>query len=346
MLDKSKAESYMQRCIHLAQKGKNGVKSNPHVGAVIVYNNKIIGEGYHMNYGSHHAEVQALNSVKKKDHSLLSQSTMYVSLEPCNHHGKTPPCVEAIIKSRLKNVVIGSKDPSPEMMGQSIEILRKNGINVMDDILSDQTDQLIRPFNANRKSIPYIIIKFAQSSDFYIAKSKERTQISNEQTSIFTHRLRSENEGILIGTNTAKIDNPSLSTRDYPGSNPLRFVLDRNETISKEIKLLTDELRTIVLTMTSSYNLNKENKEIICFNEWKLENILKAIYEKGVHSLLVEGGAKVIRWFVKEKFWHEAFIITSESLTINDGIRAPRIKGKLNKKYSFGSDSVAHIVNI
>jgi len=342
----TKDELYIQRCIDLAWLGGNNVKSNPLVGAVIVYEDQIIGEGYHQKYGNHHAEINALLSVKESDKKHLQNATIYISLEPCNHHGKTPPCVTALINSGIQKVVIGSTDPNPDMMGKSVNILRSKGIQVEVGICQKKTDFLIRKFVANMNGIPFVTIKFAQSKDFFIGQIGERIQISGEGCSIFTHKLRADNDGILIGTKTAIIDNPSLTTRDYPGKSPLRIVFDRNESIPKKSKIICDDEDALILTTKSNYQIGRPNKKIIVFENWELTHILKIIYENGVHSLLVEGGAKIIKWFIKEKLWHDAMVITSRKVSLAEGIKSPIIKGKLIKSWQIQKDFVNHIVKI
>lgn len=336
----------MQRCIDLAKKGENHVKSNPHVGAVIVHKGSIIGEGYHKKYGRDHAEVDALKSVDPSDTHLLKDSTMYVSLEPCNHFGKTPPCVNAIIESGIKKVVIGSEDPSPSMKGKSVETLRESGVDVKMGILINQTNLLLRRFEANRNGLPVVVIKYAQSKDFFISKKDEQTAISGEGTSIFTHKLRALNEAIIIGTNTAIVDNPSLTTRNYPGNNPLRIVLDRHESIPKEHHLINDENPTLIFTLKENYIVERDNKSVETLEDWDLEGLLRSIYQRGIHSVLVEGGAKVIKWFVKEGLWHDAFIVTSQETILNDGLKAPKLKGKLLKSWMIQKDQISHVANI
>ena len=339
-------EQYIQRCIDLAKKGENNVKSNPHVGAVIVHKGSIIGEGYHKQYGRDHAEVDALKSVNPSDTHLLKDSTMYVSLEPCNHFGKTPPCVNAIIESGIKKVVIGSEDPSPSMKGKSVEILRENGVDVKMGVLANQTNLLLRRFEANRNGLPFVVIKYAQSKDFFIGKKDEQVAISGDGTSIFTHRLRALNEAIFVGTNTAIVDDPSLTTRNYPGDSPLRIVLDRHESIPKAHLLINDELPTLIFTLKENYKVKRDNKSVETLDDWDLEGLLRSIYQRGIHSLLVEGGAKVIKWFVKEELWHDAFIITSQDTILNEGVRAPTLKGKLLKSWIIQKDQISHVVNI
>jgi len=340
MIDKH--QLYIKRCIDLASKGENNVKSNPQVGACLVHNDRIIGEGYHEKYGEAHAEVNAIKSVPPEHRNLISEATLYISLEPCNHHGKTPPCVQAILDHNIKNVIISALDTNPKMRGKSIEILKENGVNVQVDILKTQGQELLKRFESNLKGIPSITLKFAQSKDYFIGKKEERTSISGSIANIYTHKLRSEHEGIMIGTNTAIIDNPSLTTRLYGGSHPLRIVLDQNERIPKSHQVFTDEHPTIFITTTESYN--SLEKEAIIVTDWSLTTILSKVYEKGIHNVLVEGGRKLLQSIIKESLWDKGVVITSHHLQIKSGVRSPKLNGKIIQTINTDSDVIDTII--
>lgn len=336
-------EMYIQRCFDLAQKGGNNVKSNPLVGAVIVYNDRIIGEGYHQYYGGPHAEVNAINSVKPEDIKLLKKSTIYVSLEPCNHQGKTPPCVQAILDHNFPKVVITNLDPNPLMQGRSVEILRENGVEVVTGILYKKGSIALSRFKANLNKLPYVTLKFARSKDGYIGSKDERVLISGETSQLLTHKIRSQSDAILIGTNTAQLDNPRLNNRLYPGSSPLRVVLDKEGRLDKTLNLFTDNDPTTVLTTRTDYILKGNHKEVITLLNWELRDILEELYRLDIRSLMVEGGASLLKSFVKQKLWHEAYVIENQNLIMEAGVKAPRISGTFIKSLNFGTDNVSHI---
>lgn len=333
-------DTYMRRCFELAELGGNAVKSNPYVGSVIVHNGVIIGEGYHKEYGKNHAERNALENVPKEQRHLIPKSTIYVSLEPCNHTGKTPPCVDAILENEIKEVYISCLDPNPLMSGKSVQLLRDHGITVHTGILKDEGQKIISRFKKNLSGKPFTTIKFAQSYDRYIGKRGKSVAISGNDTQLYSHKLRSEHDAILIGTETAIVDNPKLNCRAYPGSNPIRIILDRTERIPKTHHIFQDEIKSIFLTSEVQYN--PLGKEMVIIENWDLNFILKTLYSYGICSLMVEGGAKIIKWFVQERLWDEAHVYTSQ-IAIESGIRAPRISGNLIHSIDFDNDIVHYI---
>ena len=225
-MDQSNNEIYMHRAIELATLAKANVGANPNVGAVLVYKDRIIGEGFYEKFGEAHAEVNAINSVREEEKPFIADSTLFVTLEPCNFYGKTPACSEFILKNKIKNLVIGCEDPNPKIAGSSLSYLRQKGVHIMSGILESDCRALIAPFRTNILfQRPYITIKFAQSKDFYLSKKGEQTWLSNSYSKLFSHKLRSENNAILIGTETAQIDDPELTNRLYSGNSPLRIVL-------------------------------------------------------------------------------------------------------------------------
>ncbi|MDA3615648.1 bifunctional diaminohydroxyphosphoribosylaminopyrimidine deaminase/5-amino-6-(5-phosphoribosylamino)uracil reductase RibD [Chitinophagaceae bacterium LY-5] len=322
-------EIYMRRCIELARKGLGKVAPNPMVGAVLVHNNRIIGEGYHQEYGKAHAEVNCINSVSADNKYLIADSTIYVSLEPCAHYGKTPPCADLIVASNIKKVVIGCADPFEAVNGKGIAILKNAGIDVITGVLETECKKLIKRFTTyHLGKRPYIVLKWAESNDGIIAKVNERTAISNALSNRLVHRWRSEEQAILVGTNTAIIDNPKLNSRLFPGRDPLRIVIDRQNKLDGSNHLLSDDLPTIVL----NDHLNKTNnrKQFIAVDASEsesafLEKSILKLYEAGITSILVEGGAKTLQSFIDAGLWDEARVITNATLNLQNGIDAPRL---------------------
>lgn len=316
-------EKYMHRCIQLAYNGLCTTSPNPMVGAVLVYKNHIIGEGYHIRYGDWHAEVNAIHSVKDK--TLLKKATLYVSLEPCSHFGKTPPCVDLIIKHKIPRVVIGCEDPSAKVNGKGIKKLIDSGIDVKIGILEQECRLLIKKFTIyNTLNRPYITLKWAESADKFIAGKNKHTIISTPYTSIFVHKLRAENNAILIGTNTAEIDDPTLTTRYWYGKNPIRIILDRNLRLSPSLHIFNDHIQTLIIT--TKEHLNKNNIAYITLSEnnYNISSLLKELNKRNIQSLLVEGGCKILQSFINEKLWDEIFIEKGE-LLIKEGTPSPEI---------------------
>jgi riboflavin biosynthesis protein RibD len=321
-------EKYMRRSIALAAKGRGEAKPNPMVGAVIVHKSKIIGEGYHRKYGEGHAEVNAIRSVK--DNSMLRESTMYVSLEPCSHHGKTPPCVDLIIEKGIPKVVVACLDPFPEVSGRGIKKLINAGVEVVSGTLEHEAWKLNRVFmTAHTKQRPYVILKWAQSVDGFIDKIREDTSappvvLSSPHTAQLVHKLRAETSAIMVGTNTALLDNPSLTVRSWAGNSPVRVVIDRKCRVPSNFHLLDDSIKTIVFT--ESINRNHGNTEYIQldFNSDTIQQILTILYNRNMTSLLVEGGTILHNNFIKSDLWDEIRIETSPT-AINNGVVAPDI---------------------
>ena len=316
---------YMKRCIELASKGIGKTYPNPMVGCVIVYNNKIIGEGSHEGYGCNHAEVNAINSVG--DIGLLKKSTLYVNLEPCNHYGKTPPCTKLILEKGIKNVIIGSRDPNNLVKGGGIDTLISNGCNVKYGIMKDECDSLNkRFFTFHNHKRPYIILKWAESKDGYISpKKSDRNKgeifwISNEESKKMSHYFRSQEHSILIGVQTVIDDDPELTTRLVYGNNPTRIVLDPNNRIPSNSKVLSNESETIIFSSTKNLELNVDNDIII---EFELDSILESLYKRGIQSVIVEGGAYTIQKFIDANKW-DCIRIFKSSKNLNEGLVAPK----------------------
>lgn len=317
---------YMQRCIELAQKGAGKVAPNPMVGAVLVYKGSIIGEGYHMEYGQAHAEVNCINSVAVENRQWIPSSTLYVSLEPCAHFGKTPPCSDLIIDSHIPKVVIGCRDPFEQVNGRGIEKLEKAGIEVVPGILESECMELNkRFFTFHIQKRPYVILKWAQTGDGFIAGNGEkRLLISNTHTNRLVHRWRMEEAGILVGTNTALADNPSLTNRYWDHSiQPLRMVIDRSLRLPYTLKLFDGEQKTIVFN-----NLKQEERDNLVYRQLNMNadsvpQILDYCYAQGIQSILVEGGAQLHQSFIDCGIWDEARVIVNQKLTIAEGLPAP-----------------------
>lgn len=322
-------ELYMRRCIQLARNGEPHVSPNPMVGAVIVCDGKIIGEGYHTHCGSAHAEVNAIRSVK--DQHLLKRSTIYVSLEPCSHYGKTPPCCNLIIEKQIPRVVVGCQDPFPEVSGRGIQNLRNAGKEVTVGVLEKECKQLIRKFLTHTvKKRPYITLKWAQSADGYLDICREGGSpviLSTPETSLLVHKRRSESDAIMVGTNTARLDNPSLTIRNWYGQNPVRMVIDRNLILDRKLHLFDGRTPTLVFTEkhnTSSHNLEYIN---IDFSKKILPQIMKETYNRKIQSILVEGGSELLQSFLNEGLWDECYMEMSHK-KIGYGVKAPEISDK------------------
>ena len=324
----------MQRCLELAILGIGNVSPNPMVGAVIVYNNKIIGEAYHRKYGESHAEVNAVHSVKDK--SLLKNSIMYVSLEPCSHHGKTPPCTDLIIKHQFKKVVIACKDSFSKVDGRGIKKLKEAGIEVKLGVLEEEARALnCRFFTFNEIKRPYIILKWAQTMDGFmdIIRNKytpiQPIWITNELARTSVHKFRTEEDAIMVGTNTAQKDNPKLNVRNWSGKNPVRIVLDRHLRLNKKLNLFDKSLPTIVFTEKENF-INEKNLEFIKVktNQKVLDVFLDVLYEKKIQSVIIEGGSQLHQSFIKQNLWDEARIFIGNKF-FHQGIKAPNIEGNI-----------------
>ncbi len=324
--------TFMHRCLQLARKGEGFAMPNPMVGAVIVHNGKIIGEGFHRQFGQPHAEVNAFHSVK--DESLLPESTMYVSLEPCSHYGKTPPCAELIVAKKIPRVVIATTDPNPEVAGRGIEILEKNGLEVTAGVLQEQARELNRVFFVNQlHKRPYIILKWAESKDGFMdrlrtSRDKAPAKLSNTLTQNVVHKLRTTVQGIMVGTNTALLDNPHLTARKWFGTNPTRIVVDRKGKIPTNSAIFNGEAPTIVFTecAPSRWSENSTIKFIkIDFKKDTNLQIINKLYEEKIHSVLIEGGAALLTSFIDAEMWDEAYIETSQK-TLFSGVKSPEIQ--------------------
>lgn len=342
----TKDEKYISRCIQLARNGLCNAAPNPMVGAVIVYKDRIIGEGYHIRCGEGHAEVNAIRSVK--DEALLKESTIYVSLEPCSHYGKTPPCADLIISKGIPQVVIGCVDPFSLVAGRGIRKLQDAGIQVTVGVLEKECQELIRRFiTFNTRKRPYITLKWAQSSDGFIDILREGGSpvvLSTPLTSMYVHKQRAEHKAILVGRKTALLDNPSLTTRHWYGKNPLRLVIDKELTLPSSLKLFDGSVSTCVFT-----NREKESTDAIRyirldFNRSIIPQIADYLYEQKIQSLLVEGGSQLLQSFIDSGYWDEIYVEHSRT-PLQQGVKAPLIPAGIQATYfERGGVTTAHYI--
>jgi diaminohydroxyphosphoribosylaminopyrimidine deaminase / 5-amino-6-(5-phosphoribosylamino)uracil reductase len=366
-------QQYLHRCLQLAKLGAGYTAPNPMVGAVLVYNGRIIGEGYHQRYGEAHAEVNCIALVKNENKHLISQSVLYVSLEPCSHFGKTPPCADLIIKNKIPKVIIGCRDPFKEVDGKGVEKLKAAGIEVEIGILEKECKELNKRFFAfHTQHRPYVILKWAQTADGKIASLNlhgegtfedsangkvipDRLLISNEYSNRLVHKWRSEETAILIGTNTALLDDPELTTRLWPGPSPVRLVVDMDLKLPSSLKIFNRQKRTIIFNSKvhseesewpdfPSLPENGEMKPLywqITTDTSLVHQILNALYQLKIQSVLIEGGARLLQSFIDEGVWDEARIITNCDLRISTGLASPQLPGSIKiDEYNLFSDRI------
>ncbi len=314
---------FMKRALELAALGKGSVSPNPMVGCVIVHKDKIIGEGYHQNYGEAHAEVKAIKSVA--DQRLLSESTVYVTLEPCSHYGKTPPCADLLIEKEIEKIVIASKDPFESVNGQGIQRLMDAGIETVVGVLEKEADEQNRRFmTSHQKNRPYIVLKWAQTSDGFIAKDNYDSKwISNDKSRQLVHKWRAEEDAILVGKNTALHDNPSLTVRHWSGRNPLRILLDKDLEINEDSNLYDSDADTIIFN--SKLEKEIESNRWIKLQDFSIEAILGQLQQLSVQSVIVEGGAQILNSFIKNNCWDEARVFTANQ-KFGAGIESPSME--------------------
>lgn len=318
----------MERCLQLAKMGAGFVAPNPMVGAVLVCDDLVIGEGYHQKFGEAHAEVICINSVADANRHLISKSTLYVSLEPCAHFGKTPPCADLIIEKKVPRVVIACRDTFREVDGKGIDKLIAAGIRVVTGVCETAAREVNkRFFTFHEKQRPFIILKWAQSNNNNIANADfSSVRISNDCTNRLVHKWRAEEAAIMVGTNTAFYDNPALTNRYWTGNNPVRVVIDKNLSLPRENRLFNHDGITIV------FNNQKESDDstilfrILSEGKNVLEQVMAVLFSMNISSVLVEGGAKLIQSFIEEKLWDEARVITNTDLVIENGLAAPVLK--------------------
>jgi len=329
-------EKYIKRCIEIAQNGLGTTAPNPMVGCVITHKNNIISEGFTSAYGRNHAEVNAINAVKDK--SLLKEASLYVTLEPCSHFGKTPPCSDLIIKYKIPNVIIGCTDDNPKVAGKGKTKLKAAGCNVIVGVLENDCKQHHkRFFTFHNKKRPFIILKWAETTNGFIAP-KTRIEnnpvwITNALSRQLVHKWRAEEQTILVGTNTVKQDNPSLTTRHWKGKNPIRVVIDKTFKLSKDYKVFDTSAETIVIS-----------EDTIDFNKPVAQQICNVLYKKNINSVIIEGGSQTLQTFINENLWDEARVFIGKTI-FREGTLAPKQKGRLIYENTLLNDILKIYVN-
>lgn len=340
-------ENYMNRCLQLAENGFGNVAPNPMVGSVIVHENKIIGSGYHRRYGGPHAEVHAIQSVDNKE--LLQNSTLFVNLEPCSHHGKTPPCADLIIESRIPKVVVAMRDPNPKVAGRGIEKMGAAGIEVIEGVCEKEAVFLNRRFiTFHTRNRPYIILKWAESADGFMDRRRGEVDnpginwISHPETRKLVHRWRSEEQAILVGRNTIENDNPSLTTRLVHGNSPLRIVLSSSGKISENAKILSDGNPTLIFN--ENISMKKGNVEWIKTEGELIKFLLMELFQRNISSVLIEGGGKVLSSFIEKNLWDEIRVIKSPRM-LAEGLKAPEYRSIPQSRFAYGKDEISLYYN-
>lgn len=337
-------QKYMQRCLELAQNGLGNTYSNPMVGSVIVYDNKIIGEGFHHKAGEPHAEVNAIQSVKDKN--LLKDSTLYVNLEPCSHYGKTPPCSLLIKQMKIPRVVIGCTDTFSEVSGRGIKMLMEAGVDVKVGVLEKESRELNKRFFVfHEKKRPYIILKWAETRDGFIdihrdvSDHGQPTWITNDIARVLVHKWRREEQAILVGTNTAIKDNPSLTVRDWNGNNPVRILIDRELKVPDTHHLYCGDVETHIFTQKEKENRENVVYHVIDFKCNVEEQILEVLFELNIQSVIIEGGRVVLKNFLDKGLWDEARRFVGDTFFVK-GVWAPVIVEKPCKEEYIGNSTL------
>lgn len=340
---------FIRRCLDLAIKAEGSTTPNPMVGSVVVHNGRIIGEGYHLKSGGPHAEVIAINSVSDK--SLLSHSTLYVNLEPCSHYGKTPPCADYIISEHIPRVVVGTVDTSAKVSGQGVSRLKDAGCEVITGVCEDECRRLNRRFfTFHEKKRPYITLKWAKSADGYIDINRaegsisEPTWISGKPERVLVHRWRASEEAILAGAATIRADNPRLNIREWKGRDPVKIIISRSGSIDHDSAINKTDGTLIVFTENIDAVLAKGEKVKLDDNVSVSSQVAAYLYNRGVQSLLIEGGAQILNHFISEGFWDEARIFTGDIL-FKGGVKSPDINGKVISNVRFSGSLLKVYVN-
>lgn len=336
--------AYMHRCLQLAKLGSGYVAPNPLVGALLVYENRIIGEGYHEMYGGSHAEVNCIASVKTEDQSFIASSTLYVSLEPCAHYGKTPPCSNLIIQHKIPKVVVGCRDPFPKVDGKGIEQLQNAGIEVIVGIEEETCKQLNkRFFTFQQLNRPFVVLKWAQSSNLKInAYGIDRLFITNDFSNRLVHKWRSEEASIMVGTNTALADNPALTTRLWSGRHPVRIVVDMDLRLPQDLILFNRKFPTIVFN-----SIKDEDEENLLYYKVDADKslaiqIMQALFELKLQSVIIEGGSRLLQHFIDEGIWDQICTITNNDLVVTEGLSAPELPlAKKEKEFNLLTDTIS-----
>jgi len=338
----------MRRCLDLASLGLPFAMPNPSVGAVLVYQDEIIGEGFTSPYGGSHGEVNCINSVSNKNKQYISQSTLYVSLEPCSHTGKTPPCANLIIENNIPEVVIGCVDTFSLVAGKGIEMLQNKGVKTTTGILEEECREINkRFFTFYEKKRPFVILKWAQTSDKFIAPKEEihdqERWITREYTKQLVHKMRSEEMAILVGKNTVLKDNPSLTTRNYPGKNPTRIILDNKLEIwnsKSDFLVLNNDSKTLIFNSDSDFEVDNCKGIKIEFDSKLIDNLLSKLYQENIQSIIIEGGAITLNSFITEGVWDEAFVFENEK-KFENGVNAPVLNVSTNNTFAIGKDTLS-----
>lgn len=337
----SNHETFIRRSFHLAKLGKVNVAPNPLVGAVVVHDGEIIGEGYHRSYGGPHAEVNAIASVEDK--SLLSESTIYVNLEPCSFTGNTPPCADLLVKHKLKRVVISNVDPHEKVAGRGIARLKANGIDVISGVLEEEGAELNRRFfTFHQKKRPYIVLKWAQSQDGYLdvrrtAEDKGINWVTTKEAKLLTHTWRSQEAGILVGRKTVEIDNPSLTVREVSGNHPVRIVLDPKGSLDRSYKVFDSASKTLVF---SSLESTPKQDTLLVDSDRFLSNVLSGLHSENIQSILVEGGAHTLNQFISSQYWDEARILIGPRYFGVPGISVAQPTGNMIHSFNYHNNRV------
>jgi len=339
------SELYMRRCFELARLGQGTVAPNPMVGAVIVHGDRIIGEGYHKRYGQDHAEVNAVQAVRDEHRYLLPDSTLYVSLEPCSFHGNTPACTDLILRERIPRVVVSCLDLTPEVSGQGVRRLREQGVEVEVGLLAEQGRALAQSRNVFvTQQRPFVTLKYAQTSNGYFAPSGNRQfWISNAYSKRLVHRLRAEHAAIVVGTRTARIDNPQLNNRLYGHRSPLRIVLDRTLVLPPDLRVFDGSQPTVVVT-------EREAKDRPNLSYWQLDfrrllpQLLQRLFQEKIGTLLVEGGVTLLRQFIEQEQWDTAYVFTGNA-QLSDGLPAPLLPYGPKSQIQLAGDQLSYFEN-
>lgn len=336
-------ELYIKRCIELARKALGKTYPNPLVGSVIVHDGKIIGEGYHHKAGENHAEINAIESVQNKE--LIPESTIYVSLEPCAHYGKTPPCALKIKELGFKKVVIGAMDSHDKVNGKGKKIIQDAGIEVLSGILEKECIELNkRFFTYHKKKRPYIILKWAESGDGFLDKDFKPTAISNALVNQFVHQLRADEHAILVGTQTALNDNPSLTVRNTEGKNPVRVLIDFDLKVPEAFKIYNDEAATLVINSTKEGA--EENIKFIKVGKQNfLQDLMNTLYKEQIQSIIIEGGSFTSQQFIDAALWDEAIVIKNNGLRLENGTKAPKFNNDMAEQKDFRDNTLIKYVN-
>jgi diaminohydroxyphosphoribosylaminopyrimidine deaminase/5-amino-6-(5-phosphoribosylamino)uracil reductase len=342
-------EYWMRRCFDLARQGIGAVSPNPPVGAVLVHQERLLSEGYHTHFGGPHAEVMAIRNVPEDKKHLIRDSTLYVSLEPCCVTGKTPPCTDLILREGIRDVRISATDPNPQVSGKGLALLASKGISVKSGILVEEGNDLIRSFRTNiLLKRPFVLLKWAQSKYGMLGKQGEQLWLSHPRTSIFSHRLRAEHDAILAGARTVETDDPSLTTREYPGRSPHRVIYDPESKLDERYRAFAEDgCRVFYFSKTKNNNLNSDH-----IHQFKLKDdtghaaqILLHLYAQQIGNIIVEGGSHTLQLFIRENLWDEAWVIQTPH-ELAEGIKAPVVRGQLIGKLECSKDRIVGIKQI